>query len=274
MIFDRSLARAPRDFALAVLGGCGVIALLAVAARPTIEAAAPAMIELASAPILDARVHVKMPEPPPPAAVIDEPLEVPATMPQLRAQCVSDQSGDCDAATGFPAISHDGKTILQTRHIDDGGRGYPGFRIELLDTETSKVMQSIVIADPDEYDDETGKHRAPIAKRVGTVQKIIGDGNYRSLAAIPSDSLEQLHDGARIRVDGKVYTTTFSAAAEYPGMKYDPETDMCGSVELIPSSTVAWFDAPTHALVIDVLYAFGPSCHCGSETKTYVRKVR
>lgn len=132
------------------------------------------------------------PAPPPPAPEAPAPAPIRAAAPWLDAACilpVADTGPDACAPwdTGFPAISRDGTTVAVLVSDDDGGRGNPNARVELIDVATSKVARTYKLLDADEY--ELGNEKlvaklVPVVeRRTKTAQKALA--GYRSMSLVP-----------------------------------------------------------------------------------------
>jgi len=297
---------------LAALFGAGVVTTVAL--RPTsppavevtqpISIQAPATATMVVPFTIPSIVVLPAPSPPPapePGAV--EPPTPRALVPSINTACVVnvDASGTCAWDDGFPAISDDG-TLIAIKYIpDDGGRGYPGLTIKLLDAKTSRAVSTFVVLSPDEYleSDDAGwpKLNAKIGKRAAAAQRALDARQFRTLATFGRDlelidgepnplsgaitgvagaaplRAERLADAVRI-IDTQAHTIVwqhrFPVEAEYPLAGHALEQEGC-----YPASTraigLAW-DAPTRTVVAEVSYASGP-CYCGDDVSFYVFRL-
>lgn len=176
----------------AITGGLLAAALLRQSPPATTVVAEP---QISLVPVPPTLVMMKTDAPaPPPLPVIEAPAPSPvrAAAPWLDAACVlrvdDTELEACDQwDTGFPAISRDGTTVAALVIDDDGGRGNPNARVELIDVATSKVARTYMLLDADEY--ELGNEPlvtklAPIVeRRTKAAQKALA--GYRSMTLVP-----------------------------------------------------------------------------------------
>lgn len=292
---------------LAAIGASGIVSVIALrpAKAPVIRVAAPATQTTVMPLAVPSVVVITAPAPVTPPAPAPEP-EAPisiaprALVPTINPACVTGDDGDgtCTWDAGLPAISADGTTIAIRDVPDDGGRGYPGLSIQLVDAKTSRITKSIQVLSPDEYlepeDAKWPKLRAKIAKRAAIAQKALDAGQFRSLVAIDGrdllsesgsegettsatdPSLRYERAGEAIRLIDRATNTVvwqrrYPVEAAFPPAK-NPSPDGEGCY---PSTTrgigLAW-DPQTRTLFAGVSYASGP-CYCGDEIAYYVMKI-
>ena len=265
---------------------------------PALKAAAPVVIPIAAPQLM----VLQAPAPPPPPAP-EVPAAPPprATAPFIQVACMlNDLEGNlppsCSWDHGFPAISADGMTIAIQRFADDGGRGYPGMSIELLDVATSRVKRTVNVLSPDEYfppdDAKAPAMYAKAEKRADVAQRMLDAGGYRSLATIGSSDeagpevelkgtpivaglhAEIVDDLARVidvATNTVIWQRRFDVAREFSNLKHDPDVDSC-EPSRTGGITMSW-DAPTRTIVAQVSYESGP-CYCPGTAVDYVQHVR
>lgn len=238
-----------------------------------------------------------------PSPVVVEPPTPRALAPVINTACIV-ETGEVSTCTwddGFPAISADG-TLIAIKYIpDDGGRGYPGLTIKLLDAKTSRAVSTFVLLSPDEHlePEDAGwpKLNAKIGKRAAAAQRALDARQFRTLVTFGRElelidgepdpltganlvgggpaplRAERVGDAVRI-IDAQATTVLwqrrFPVEAEYPHAAHDSEQEGC-----YPTSTraigLAW-DALTRTVVAEVSYASGP-CYCGDDIKFYVFRL-
>jgi hypothetical protein len=229
---------------------------------------------------------------PPPAPVEAPPKpDYRALTPKLDPSCLG-IDGDADSPLctwddGFPAISADGKTIVDASPTDDGGRGYPGLMVTFTDAATSKAVRTILVLDPNDHDPDNPtneKVRAKVAKRAAAAQKLIDAGDYRSLIDLGGSTLGSTSTSADTTgihaefagesmrlVDPATRTTLwrhrFSAPSPIAKPNYELE---CQGWSL--AQVNAWWDPTTRIVVGNLLYHHG-GCMCGSSSITQVFKL-
>ena len=299
------IAQSPRSDRTLMFGVCATAMLataviMKIAMTPADPAAAPPAPEpKPAAPVVIpiAAPHlmvVQAPAPmPPPAPEVPEPPAPRATAPFLQIACVLDgQEGEepdsCSWDHGFPAISADGKTIAIQRDIDDGGRGYPGLLIQLVDVATSRVKRTVSVLDPNEYvpsdDAKAPALRAKVEQRADAVQRLLDAGGYRALTAVGAKDdettsradLRAEFDAEHARVvdvasNTVIWQRQFSVAREFPNRKLDPDADSCEPMHT-GGMSISW-DAQTRTILAEVSYGAGP-CYCPDTTVDYVQRVR
>lgn len=292
---------------LAAIFAAGIVTTIALrpAKPPVIRVAAPAQPTVVPFAVPSVVVLPAPAPPPPPAPPEPELVVTPgprALVPTINPACATQQGSDttCTWDDGFPAISADG-TLIATTHVpDDGGRGYPGLSIELIDVKTSRVVKSFLVLSPNEYLDSAEdpawpKLHAKIRKRSATAQRMLDAKQFRALthfattdvgADVDPDggsylfamdpALRGERSGDAVRVIDAAKNTVlwqhrFPIEAAYPAAK-NPSPDGVGCY---PSSTrgigMAW-DAPTRTMFTHVSYASGP-CYCGDEVAFYVFRL-
>lgn len=291
-------ARAGGKAGLATIFAAGVITAIALrpAKAPTIEVRQPAAAITTTVLPFAVPSVVVLPAPPPPPVPEPEaaiPLPPRALVPLIDASCLL--SGSCDWDDGFPAISADG-TLIAIKHMaDDGGRGYPGMSIELVNAKTSRVVTSYLVLSPDEYidaPDDPGlpKLQAKIARRAAVAQRALDAKKFRSLTRLgeelrdgddPAERMdaaaplrgERIGDAVRVidtAAGTVIWQRRFPVEAEYPLAAHDPEKAGC-----YPTNTravsLAW-DEATRTVLATASYASGP-CYCGDAIKFYVTRL-
>jgi hypothetical protein len=284
---------------VAALFAAGVITTLALrpTRAPVIEVRQPAAIHQTTVLPFAVPSVIVLPAPPPPPALEPEIAVAPprALVPMINSSCLL--GGSCDWDDGFPAISADG-TLIAIKYIpDDGGRGYAGMSIQLINAKTSHVVTTYMVLSPDEYlepeDAGLPKLQAKIVKRTAIAQRALDAKKFRSLTKLgdaleegmdPDEMLtpaaplraERIGDAVRL-IDNTdpaagtvIWQRRFPVEAEYPQAAHDPEQEGC-----YPSSTravtVAW-DPTTRTVLAETSYASGP-CYCGDEIKYYVTRL-
>jgi hypothetical protein len=257
---------------------------------PEPKAAAPVVIPIAAPQLVVLQAPAA---PPPPAPEVPEPPPPRAAAPFIQIACMLDgQDGEAPASCswdhGFPAISADGKTLAVQRHGEDGGRGYPGLSIQLLDVATSRVKRTVMVLDPDEYvpsdDPKAPALRRKVEQRADVAQRLLDAGAYRALAVLGGSDAEPMSAaGLRAEFDAEVarvidvasntvvWQRRFSVAREFPDRKPDPDVDSCVPIHT-RGMTISW-DAQTRTILAEVSYGAGP-CYCPDTTIDYVQHVR
>lgn len=242
------------------------------------EGAAPSTTTIIEVPVAKDAPPVVLPaiEPPPPAVAYR------ATAPRLQAECIGSTADspapECTWDDGFPAISGDGKTVVEARVPDDGGRGNPGLHLVFFDVATSKVARTVVVLDPDDapYGEPlTDKVRANLSKRVVAVQQELDAKKFRSLVELAPMGSPDMHaatpkaPGIHTEFTGQVmrlvdadrgaelWRHEWSAPAP---RKHDPDVDC--SAWYLAELGVSW-DPETRVVFGQLLYHHG-GCICGS----------
>ncbi len=225
-----------------------------------------------------------------PAAIVLPAIEPPATVtayrataPRLEAECIGSLGADagspsCTWDDGFPAISADGKTVVEARIPDDGGRGNPGLHVVFFDVATSNVARTVVVLDPDDAplgEPLTDKVRAKIAQRVTAVQQELDAKQFRSLVELAPMGNPEMHaettpaSGIHTEFTGQLmrlvdpdrgtemWRHEWSAPAP---VKHDPDVDC--TAWYMAELGVSW-DPETRVVFGQLLYHHG-GCMCGS----------
>lgn len=299
---------------LFVLGAVSGTALgLAIYNVRTAEPIPPADLVVTVPP---AAVTVTVPVPaaePAPEPIVDAPVEAPAkpvraATPRLWAQCVdlnaADRATECGWDDGFPAISRDGTTIAMKVIPDDGGRGYPGLFVRLLDTASGRVTRTIEILNPDHYlepsdtDDDATRAKVKrlntaIAARVKSTQALLDRGGYRTLAALGAwdDMAGHDPDGEPAADPIAAHDTTFAEVTGDAAVRViDPATrgvmfqhqfgikdpspgtsdDDCSGWML--RDVAVWWDPQTRVVVASLSYGTG-GCMCGIYTHEQIARA-
>lgn len=294
----RPRARLLAAVGLAAVFASGIVTAIALrpAKAPVIHVAAPTTQTTVLPFAVPSVVVLPAPAPPPaPEPVVAIPPPPRALVPMIDSSCLL--GGSCDWDDGFPAISADG-TLIAIKYIpDDGGRGYPGMSIQLINAKTSRVVTTYSLLSPDEYlepeDKGIAKLQAKIVKRTAIAQRALDAKKFRSLTRLgeviePGDEpaevtepvaplrAERIGDAVRL-IDNTdsaagtvIWQRRFPVEAEYPQAAHDPEQEGC-----YPSSTravsLAW-DPTTRTVLAETSYASGP-CYCGDEIKYYVTRL-
>lgn len=275
----------------------------------------PAPIIINVPPVVAPAVTVTVAEPPPvveletapvtgpETAPVTEPDTAPVAAPRPRAltpvlyaACVAPLPGvdalpvECGWDTGFPALSSDGSTIALQLVPDDGGRGYPGLYIHLIDANTGKPKRAIEILDPNDYvapDEDYAKSEKlqnTIAARVAQTNRMLA--GYRTLvplgsndelasedAPVPGAIYAEISDtGATRVIDPATREVLFQHAFGAPSPHVDPDDDggMCPGWNLI--STSVWWDPGTRVVLSSQSYRTG-GCLCSDDTVTQVARM-
>ncbi|MEO7731040.1 MAG: hypothetical protein ABIY55_08725 [Kofleriaceae bacterium] len=233
------------------------------------------------------------PEPPPPAVVeAPAPPRPRALAPHLAAahclipiQDVEDPT--CAWDDGFPAISRDGRLVATRYQPEDGGRGYPGESIHLIDVKTGRVVRDALVLSPDEYSEAPkaqAKLRVTMARRAAAIQQVLDAGEFRALSVLgaqrdgqdvePPDATK-IHAeivGGMMRVIDPATTTVigqygFGVASRHPA-KPDGE---CSGWTM--AQIAVWWDPATKVTLGTPTYYTG-GCMCPSETLEQVGRLR
>ncbi|MBA3452861.1 MAG: hypothetical protein H0T42_07210 [Deltaproteobacteria bacterium] len=291
------LTRSGAKLGIAAVFAAGIVTAVALrpARAPVIEVKQPAAVNQTTVlPFaVPAVIVVPAPAPPPtaePAIAVPPPPR--ALVPMIDSSCLLGGESSCDWDTGFPAISADGTLIAHQHSPDDGGRGYPGLSIQLIDAKTSRIVTEYTVLSPDEYlePEDTGiaKLRAKIVKRTAIAQRALDARRFRSMTPFqevqeprPADEwvdpappvrAERVGDAVRMidsAANTVIWQRRFPVEAEYPQADHDWEKEGC-----YPSNTgsvyVSW-DEVTRTVLTSVSYVSGP-CYCSDQTKTYVTR--
>lgn len=217
-----------------------------------------------------------------PPTVVD-PVGYRATAPRLQIECIGVTTADapnpaCAWDDGFPAISADGKTVVEARIPDLGERDGTGLHIVFFDVATSKVTRTVVVLDPDDapYGEPLpDKVRATLVKRATAVQQELDAKKFRSLVELLPPGNPTMHEaatpapGIHAEVTGQVmrlvdadrgiemWRHEWSAPAP---RKLDPDAEC--SAWYMAELGVSW-DPETHVVFGQLLYHHG-GCMCGS----------
>jgi|GEM_PF-2848527 len=273
---------------------CGVCFAIGATWR---RAPAPALLVPIVTPVsitVPAAQVVVTPAPTPPPVVVaapEPPAQPRALAPHVQAQCLIPTPGvedpTCTWDDGFPAISRDGRLVATRAWANDGGRGYPGVSIHLIDVKTGRVVRDALVLSPDEYSEEPkvqDKLRVTIARRAAAIQHVLDAGEYRSLRVLASRNMDQeegsvdvteVHAefaGDTMRVIDPATATVigqyeFGVGRRHPS-KPDGECSGWGMVRLH-----VWWDPATQVTVGSSLYYTG-GCMCPSETIEQVGRLR
>lgn len=253
-----------------------IVPVIATPAPVTITPA-PVVVTPAVAPVPTLEVP-PAPAPPPPRA----------TTPLLNAGCLVAPEGaaspSCAWDDGLPAISADG-TRVATRFVpDDGGRGYPGLSIRLIDVRTSRLVRDLLVLSPDEYDPDGGddRLRVRVERRAAGVQRLLDAGGYRTLEHLgtqtqdlePTVDRTRVHaelDGDRVRaIDPATSRVLWQHRFAAPGpRRTNPDFD-CGGWGL--HHTSVWWDPATRVVLVAQAYATG-GCMCAVIQVEHVRRM-
>jgi hypothetical protein len=303
----RALVTASMASGALFAGGMLVGAILHNAPRVERISMAPAQVTVAVPQAAAPAVSVNVPAPVAPAPVVVEPAPTvpPAPrplVPRLWAQCVdrmNTSGGVCEWDDGFPAIASDG-TLIATKYIpDDGGRGYPGLSIHLLDTATGTIKRSIDVLSPDEYVEDDGTNwtkvqrlRATIAVRLAAAQKLLDDGGYRTMAflgttessngsetaeahPISSGTYGEVDQSGAVRIiDPTTNSVIWQHQLGVPAPRSITEDDdggMCPGWGLRRMSL--WWDPATRFVISSQDYQTG-GCMCNDETVEEIAQVQ
>lgn len=289
---------APRRRRLAVVG-VGLSLLLvapivavglvphAPALAPIVHVAAPAV----PAPIVHvAPAVINLPAPAPPPA--PPPPVIAAAAPHLPpAWCLTlapdtPVPARCTWDRGFPAISADAALVATLYERPDGGRGAPNLELHILDSATSKLVDSIVILSVDESDSDPAKLTSRIARRLVGAQRLLDGHGYRSMETLPATSDDNPRDDLATVVHAEIaddavrivdpalsralWQHEFVPGAPSPRRQRDPDEE-CGSWGL-HHTDLAWDRATGVVLATQLVHTGG--CMCPSALLEQVARMR
>lgn len=259
---------------------------------PPVVAPAVTVTAAETAPVVE-------PEPAPITEPDTAPVVAPrprALTPVLYAACVAPLPGadelpvECGWDTGFPALSSDGSTIALQHVPDDGGRGYPGLYIHLIDANTGTLKRAIEILDPNDYvapDEDYAKSEKllnTITARVAQTNRTLA--GYRTLVPlgsndelasqdvpVPASIYAEISDtGATRVIDPATREVLFQHSFGVPRPHVDPDDDggMCPGWNMISMSV--WWDPGTRVVLSAQSYRTG-GCLCSDATVTQVARM-
>lgn len=190
--------------------------------------------------------------------------------PAIDVACIFGEES-CTSDNGFPAISADGTLIARAHIPDDGGRGFPGLTIQLVDTKTTKIIRELRVLDPDEYETID---RGVVATRASAAQRELDARHFRTLAPLVDnfDGVHATFEGDKMTLsvgDQPLWTHRFVSKlpSTTPPMT---EESMCGGAELVESS--GYWDPATRLVLVEQRFTTG-GCLCGVLDDLFIARV-
>ena len=174
--------------------------------------------------------------------------------PQLLPACVGDRDGffnvECNGKHGFPAISLDGKTMVDAVRTDDGERGNVGLSVVYLDAKTAKHLRSVIIMSPGELTDQLSDRErttitSDVMRRARAVQREVDAIGYRSMEVIAEIPVEdtRLHASWDHHTLSVIHTTSNKEIGRHTFVVDVPTAGKYCAYDL--SRIEAWWDPVT-----------------------------